>query len=113
MTTEAAARGLKPEWLEIIRSWARAEPHVLRVWVFGSRAKGTHRSDSDLDIAYTIAEEPDSIDFGTAICLGRGWREALQSQLPVTLQLEYAEPDQEVVWPAVQDHGVLIYEAER
>ncbi|WP_242684171.1 nucleotidyltransferase family protein [Paraburkholderia hospita] len=40
--------------MRTLRFWAEAQPHVRRLWVFGSRLKGTQRDDSDLDVAMEI-----------------------------------------------------------
>lgn len=40
--------------IHALRSWAENQPHVKRLWVFGSRLKGTQRVDSDLDVAMEI-----------------------------------------------------------
>lgn len=37
-----------------IRDWAEAQPHILAVRLYGSRAKGTARPDSDIDLALTV-----------------------------------------------------------
>ena len=34
-----------------VRQWAGDQPLVRRVYLFGSRARGDHRSDSDVDLA--------------------------------------------------------------
>lgn len=39
-------------------TWAEQTPAVLELYVFGSRAKGMHRPDSDVDVAVTIATVP-------------------------------------------------------
>ena len=38
-----------------IREWAEGDPYVREVRIFGSRAKGKGRLDSDLDIAITAS----------------------------------------------------------
>ena len=43
--------GLTPGQLDLIRSVISRFPHVTRAIVFGSRAKSTHRENSDIDIA--------------------------------------------------------------
>lgn len=43
--------GLKPWELSLIRSVFKAHPEVRRVWLFGSRALGTSRPNSDIDLA--------------------------------------------------------------
>ena len=41
-----------------IREWALSWPSVTRVFIFGSRARGDHGADSDLDIAVEVAPGP-------------------------------------------------------
>ncbi|MBN9334917.1 MAG: nucleotidyltransferase domain-containing protein [Devosia sp.] len=43
--------GLSEKQIEIIRDWAEAEDLIDEVVLYGSRAKGTHREDSDVDLA--------------------------------------------------------------
>lgn len=40
--------------IEELQSWAEVTPQVHRLWIWGSRAYGTPRKDSDLDIAVEI-----------------------------------------------------------
>ncbi|TCP30711.1 nucleotidyltransferase domain-containing protein [Sphingomonas sp. BK235] len=101
--------GLIPHWSEAIRAWAADTVLVEAVWAFGSRVKGGHRPDSDLDLALIIAGGDNQERTGNAIFLGPRWREELQALLPVVLDLHFMEPDDQVVPPAVRDHGFLIY----
>jgi predicted nucleotidyltransferase len=39
-----------------LRTWAEAQPHVDALWLFGSCAKGTQHSGSDVDIAVLFAQ---------------------------------------------------------
>ena len=41
---------LPDHWLAAISEWAARHP-ITEVWLYGSRARGTHRSDSDVDLA--------------------------------------------------------------
>ena len=43
--------GLSEQELRILRSALAATPQLTRAWLFGSRAKGTARAASDIDIA--------------------------------------------------------------
>ena len=108
-----------PGWIDILRAWAAAEPRVVRVWIFGSRATGRRRSKPDatstpdLDVAYELVQVlPDETPYTAAFYRDQGWKASLQKLLPVTLDLQYAMtdgPDAKVpAW--VKDHGVLIYE---
>lgn len=37
-----------------ISQWAKAKPMIKAIWVFGSRARGDHRDNSDLDLAVEL-----------------------------------------------------------
>jgi predicted nucleotidyltransferase len=45
---------------EALQKWASIHPTIDKLYVFGSRAKGTARADSDLDLAFdfTGVDEP-------------------------------------------------------
>lgn len=48
---------LEPEQIAIIKAWAKTKKRVRAVRLFGSRAKGTNRPDSDIDLAVTVSED--------------------------------------------------------
>lgn len=104
-------------WLDVIANWASGVPEVDRVWVFGSRATGRRRTKEaassvpDLDIGYTLQGSDSGSLLGLAIVEATDWAAALQRLIPVPIQLEYADPEDVIVWPAILDHGVLIYAA--
>ena len=52
--TENADVGLPPEWQNGLINWAQRVGAVRELWLFGSRAKGTARADSDVDIAIAL-----------------------------------------------------------
>jgi predicted nucleotidyltransferase len=39
---------------EVLCEWAGATPEIIALYVFGSRARGTARPDSDLDLAVEV-----------------------------------------------------------
>jgi predicted nucleotidyltransferase len=45
---------LANEWRDQFVSWARDTNAFDELWLFGSRAKGTSRPDSDVDIAVSL-----------------------------------------------------------
>ena len=47
----AAHTGLRPTDLAYIRAVLAREPAVVQAWIYGSRARGTHRPGSDVDLA--------------------------------------------------------------
>jgi predicted nucleotidyltransferase len=48
-----------------VEGWAESEPLVRKVYLFGSRVRGTYRPDSDLDVAIELLTLPDEDDPGT------------------------------------------------
>ncbi|WP_156320399.1 hypothetical protein [Brevundimonas sp. AAP58] len=105
-----------PGWIEAIREWAAAEDRIHRVWIFGSRATGKRTLKPnpspvpDLDVGYVLTGADDGERLGYAICGPARWRELLAERITVPVDLQYAEPDlDERVWPAIVDHGILIY----
>ena len=52
---------LPADAVRLIREWAARTDSVREVWLFGSRAKGTSRPDSDIDIGiYLMPPTPTS-----------------------------------------------------
>jgi predicted nucleotidyltransferase len=45
---------MSSEWLRGLRSWASANDSVLELWLFGSRAQGCWRPESDVDLALVL-----------------------------------------------------------
>ena len=103
------------EWLNVIARWAESVPEVDRVWIFGSRAKGVRSPKEkpspipDLDLAYTMAGDEPGALLALSICEGAEWLERLQADISVPVDLQMADPEDARVWPAVLDHGVLVY----
>jgi|KBSSwiStaDraftv2_1062776.scaffolds.fasta_scaffold00845_20 predicted nucleotidyltransferase len=48
--------------VEQLRLWAAGNPLIVRLWLYGSRARGDHRDDSDLDIAVENLTAPTDTD---------------------------------------------------
>jgi predicted nucleotidyltransferase len=45
---------MRDEWLSGLRSWASANDCVRELWLFGSRATGQSRPDSDVNLAVAL-----------------------------------------------------------
>lgn len=92
---------LSGEQIDAIRAWASRTPEVRAVWLFGSRAKGTARPDSDVDLAI----ECDMADY----CFEReAWAGDLSGQLGLVVQIENPGPTDTIVAPSVAEHGILL-----
>ncbi len=99
---------IKAEWTEQIVEWASAKPHIAEVFLFGSRVKGDHAADSDLDIALRIdgmGETPLTV----WMFEGREWAAELDAMLDVRVDLQMVDEGDTVVLPAVREHGHRIY----
>jgi predicted nucleotidyltransferase len=65
--------GISRQQLDAIRDWAQNDPYIQEVRVFGSRAKGRARIDSDLDIAITASD-------GIYTSLSRKWQDEISDR---------------------------------
>jgi predicted nucleotidyltransferase len=45
---------MEEHWLHSLRSWAIAHDSIRELWLFGSRAQGCSRPDSDVDLALAL-----------------------------------------------------------
>lgn len=102
-----------------VDSWARGEPLVRFVWLFGSRARGDHRPDSDIDLAVSHDIDPIVLRQAGGVrasavvltgmdCRGR-WVAALASAFRVPVQVEIIGRGDQRVRPAVLRDGLLLY----
>jgi predicted nucleotidyltransferase len=89
--------GLPDQTLDVIRNILAQEPAVMSAILFGSRAKGTHRAGSDIDVA--LVGEGLDID-----ALGRLTRAFEESSIPYQVDL---------CWLAAIDHPPLREHIER
>ncbi|MBN1239185.1 MAG: nucleotidyltransferase domain-containing protein [Gammaproteobacteria bacterium] len=97
-----------PLELDIVRrlqDWATSKPEIRSLWLFGSRVRGTPRSDSDLDIAYLATDGVD--DVTAALAREQEWTAEIASWCPYRPHIQpYGSLH---VKDAVDDHGHLIY----
>lgn len=81
---------------DIVRAWAAENPRVSAAYLFGSRLKGTHRKDSDLDVAVKLLNPKGRPgDFCDWAELADELRRSLAERLPVALDLTQYENSQE------------------
>ena len=81
---------LTDEQLAIIITWAKKTPEVQAVFLYGSRAKGTAKPDSDVVLALFIKGLEATWRFAKFISHRRGWRAELEAALGLAVQLELA-----------------------
>ncbi|MBN8727697.1 MAG: nucleotidyltransferase domain-containing protein [Xanthomonadales bacterium] len=96
----------------IVKTWAEAQPRVSAAYLYGSRVKGTHRGDSDLDVAVELLTrhgKPGSLlDW---LQLADELKQSLGALLPVPLDLwQYRNQVQTpCVHEGLSSGSVLVY----
>jgi predicted nucleotidyltransferase len=90
-----------------LRTWAAAQEPVKRLWIYGSRLRGTQRPDSDLDIAIEIFARPTAEQRGQfwnhTVAL---WRADLRLIVPFEPHIEMYV----TVWTNVNACSMLVFE---
>lgn len=96
---------------EALRAWATANRSVRQIWLFGSRAKGTARPDSDVDVAIALMPASGRHDWalGNYVAFGDRWQSELADLLGLSVSLEgivsSTEGEEEV-----RQTGILLWE---
>lgn len=100
----------------ILTEWAQAHPLVGHLWLFGSRARGDHRSDSDMDIAIELdLSAAKGVDESGGMATWAfdtdGWKEELQERLGLSIDLNQYLGS--AVWSnihrALEQSSILVY----
>ena len=84
-----------PQIEATVSRWASDKLIVRRVYLFGSRVRGDHRPDSDIDIAVELVPDLDeSGGLATWMFETTGWESELERLIPLKVQLERYHPEQ-------------------
>jgi predicted nucleotidyltransferase len=78
-----------------VQAWAASKPRVRTVWLIGSRAKGTHGPDSDIDLAVAYRPPPDSDAFMNEAL---DWEDELQAVIPYRVHMLTCRRSRGRVW---------------
>jgi predicted nucleotidyltransferase len=97
--------------LELIRLWATRTDSVREIWLFGSRAKGTARPDSDIDLAIILmpAKGKDDWALGNYFALAGEWQRELATMLKQRVSLQGILPGTPK-YEVVMDTGILLWQ---
>jgi predicted nucleotidyltransferase len=101
---------LPEEWRVKIIIWAQETNAVDELWLFGSRAKGTSRLDSDVDIAISLmpAQEGHDWPLGDYLALSPMWQRTLEAIVGRHVSLTAIVPDTPGA-AEVRTTGVLLW----
>jgi predicted nucleotidyltransferase len=104
---------MRPEWLRGLREWAQANEAVRQLWLFGSRARGDAREDSDVDIALALTPPVGKHDWalGAYFSLEREWKVKLTAIVERDVSLGVIVPGTEAD-VRVRREGVLLWARE-
>ncbi len=86
---------LPNEWRVKIIIWAQETNAIDELWLFGSRAKGTARPDSDVDIAVSLMPAQGGHDWalGDYLALSPMWQRTLEAIVGRHVSLTAIVPD--------------------
>ena len=75
-----------------LTSWAARNPQIRRVVLFGSRVKGTHRANSDLDIAIELeAGEDSNATLANWMQFSNVWKREVSAIVPFEVDLQWLD----------------------
>jgi predicted nucleotidyltransferase len=92
---------LSPGQVDAIKAWARDTPQVIEVCLFGSRAKGMAKPQSDVDLAVTASD-------GNYVALATQWERHLSSKLGLDVRIRNPR-HMEAVRVACEEHGEVLF----
>ncbi len=96
-----------------LRQWAASHPEIARIIIYGSRARGDHRSDSDFDVAVELDKSRwDESPFVIWTASARAWRRELAPNIPWPLDLQWHDKDGETptVAAGIESGPLVVYE---
>src|SRR5665213_1155205 len=96
--------------LAALEKWAALCPSILRLYIFGSWAKGTATERSDLDLAVVLSEAHGN-QLSELIVNAAEWKKLLTNALGILVKDIYlADDPASVAYVAVREHGCLIFD---
>ena len=98
-----------------IAKWAVFQPVVRKVYLFGSRVRGTHRPDSALDVAVEIVTMPcDEDPLTTWTCEAGRLKASIAGIVPIFIDLNWYGGAEVTpcVHAGIEASSIVVYDAE-
>jgi predicted nucleotidyltransferase len=93
-----------------IQKWGAATPQVLEVRLFGSRAKGLARPDSDVDLAVTVGGSKGATVPGNYVALANVWEDHLRQATGLDVRIkQYNSMDSDRVRRWCDEFSVILF----
>jgi predicted nucleotidyltransferase len=104
---------MQDDWLHGLRAWASKNDNVREIWLFGSRADGSSRQDSDVDIGVGLMPPIGKHNWalGNFAALGDQWQRELEAIVGRHVSLENITPDEPGT--AIVKNWVLLWRREK
>ena len=85
------------EWLRRLRSWAAGNESVRELWLFGSRARGEAREESDVDLALALMPPDGKHDWalGKYFFFESDWKRQLEAIVGRAVSIEPLVPGED------------------
>lgn len=103
----------------VVSAWAAEEVLIRRIYLFGSRARGDHRPESDVDLAVLFDLDREVLHqcrgdlFSARVFTWSDhverWRACLQARLPMPVDLQYWMRGDRIVRGAVKKDGIRLH----
>ena len=90
-----------------ITAWGLLNREIIEIWLFGSRARGDHRPDSDIYLAIVTAGETLAERLACWLC--GEWREGPKLSHQVHLHWYDLDAETKAVKPGVERDGFLLF----
>lgn len=101
---------------DAVAKWASTQPLIRKAYLFGSRVRGTHKPNSDLDVAveiYTL--QGDENPLTTWTCEAQRLKASTAGVVPVIIDLNwYGGPiETPCVHAGLQDGSIVAFDADK
>lgn len=90
----------------VVAEWAKSQRPIRAVWLVGSRARGTERPNSDVDLSIAMRWPT---DYGDDYRLGMGWQDDLGVMLRHEVHVLTCRQAVTTMWQDAKDCRVLLY----
>lgn len=102
---------LTDDQVDKIREWSAQTRYVKEVRLFGSRAKGSARPDSDIDLAITVGGSDDGVVRGNYFAVGPEWQRQLSDLLGLNAHVGcYNDPDTDAVRRSCDECSLILFQ---